>query len=111
LSNQPRQLVIGRNRRFGNHLRPHHQGSDVTGCLRCLLETSPDVVPETSVSSYNQLKRLIAQEDFIENDHRLRPGFMLYCLFHFSIHYYFIVTKKLILLHIILFSPNFLTYV
>jgi hypothetical protein len=34
--NQPRQLVIGRTQRFGNHLRPHHQVSNVTGCLEGL---------------------------------------------------------------------------
>jgi hypothetical protein len=28
---QPRQLVAGRNRRFGNCLCPHHQGSDDDG--------------------------------------------------------------------------------
>jgi hypothetical protein len=28
---QPRQLVAGRNQRFGNYLCPHHQGCDVTG--------------------------------------------------------------------------------
>jgi hypothetical protein len=26
---EPRQLVLGRNRRFGNHLHPHHQDSDI----------------------------------------------------------------------------------
>jgi hypothetical protein len=35
--NQPRHFVIGRNRRFGNHLLPHHQGSDVTWYLEHLL--------------------------------------------------------------------------
>jgi hypothetical protein len=85
--NQPCQLVIGRNRRFENHLRPHHQGSDVQGIqshqnpddgdeyiqekfeasshIRTLM-MGTEMVPETSVSSYNQLMQLIAREDFIE---------------------------------------------
>jgi hypothetical protein len=82
--NQPYQLVIGRNRRFGNHLRPHHQGSDVPRCFELLciylpgtsahgssshirtLMMGTEMIPETSVSFCNQLPRLISREDINE---------------------------------------------
>jgi hypothetical protein len=71
-----RHFVAGRDRRFGNHICPHHQGSDVTGYperslyrgsshMRTLM-MGAEMVPETSVSSCNQLTRLCAREDFIE---------------------------------------------
>jgi hypothetical protein len=73
---QPRQLVSERNRRFGNHLCPHYQGSDVTGTpgvqpshiTTLIMEI--EMVPETSVSSCNRLARLCAREDFIEFSRR-----------------------------------------
>jgi hypothetical protein len=68
LGTQPRQLVAGRNRRFGNHLCPHHQGSDVM--------MGTEMVLEMSVSSCNQLTRLRAREDFIEFSRR--ESFKLY---------------------------------
>jgi hypothetical protein len=56
---QPRQLVVGRNRRFGNYLCTHHQDDD-----------GDRDSSETSVYTCNQLTRLCAREDFIEFSHR-----------------------------------------
>jgi hypothetical protein len=63
--NQPRQLVLERNRRFGNHLRPSHRTFEATCHIRTLM-MGTEMVPETSVSFYNQLTPLIAREYFIE---------------------------------------------
>jgi hypothetical protein len=41
-----------------------HASSTFTGRL-CFVMMGTEMVPETSVSSYNQLTRLIAREDFI----------------------------------------------
>jgi hypothetical protein len=100
---QPRQFFAGRSRRFGNYLCPHHQGCDVSGYPErslyiparaqyswpwgpwgnarvsshiTTLMMGTEIVPETSVSTCNQLTRLCAREDFIEFSHR--ESFKLY---------------------------------
>jgi hypothetical protein len=78
---QPRQ-VVKINRRFGNHLCPHHQGFDVAEYPECfgqvhtedvqgivshqILTMATEMVPETSVP-FDYLTLLMVREDFIES--------------------------------------------